>query len=129
MFKRTRGAIAAMLGAVLLMGCAALSAVGITPANAPLLAAVAGEMRAGANVIRANARGDTVAVRLSCFRIRQLRAGFNGTVGLQLSADVNAALAESRRLTDDVCTEAGVPAVGPVTVTLPDDPQLAPPPS
>lgn len=92
-----------------LTGCAALSAVGLTPASAPFLTAVAVETRAGAEVIRASARGDALGVRLHCFRIRQARIGFNGTAGLQLSDLVRHELEESRVLTERVCAEAGVP--------------------
>ena len=94
--------------ALSLTGCAFASAAGLTPASAPLLAAVAGEMRAGANAIRAHARGDTMAVQIHCFRIRQLRAGFDGTMGLQLAEEPRADLARSRALTEAVCLQAGV---------------------
>lgn len=97
-----------------LAGCAALSAAGITPASAPMILAVAAEMRAGANVIRANAAGDRLNVQLWCFRIRQARTAVNGTVRLQMSEDVRAALDESRRLTEDVCNAAGVPVTKPI---------------
>jgi hypothetical protein len=111
------------LTALALAGCAQLQAIGITPASAPMLLAVAAEMRAGANVIRADARGDRLAVRLWCFRIRQARTGADGTIVLGMSEDAKAALHRSRDLTDDVCVAAGVPAAGPVSA------EVAPPPT
>lgn len=114
--------LASLLLPLLLAGCAFVQAFGITPASAPLLVAVAAELRAGANVIRADARGDTLGVRVWCFRIRQAREGFNGTAGLQLAPEPKAALARSRDLTENVCTNAGVPAVGPMTAPIPVEP-------
>lgn len=102
------------LATLSLSGCAALGSIGLTPASAPFLVAVAAELRAGANVIRANAAGNTLAVQISCFRIRQARIGVDGTIALQFSENVKAALAESRWLTESVCIAAGVPAYEPL---------------
>lgn len=102
---------------LILSGCSALTAAGITPQSAPMLMAVAAETRAGANVIRAKAAGNLLAVQIWCFRIRQARTAVNGTVRLQMSNDVRDALDESRRLTEQACVDAGVPLIRPLPVS------------
>lgn len=114
--------LAPPLVALSLSGCAALQMAGITPASAPALVAISAETAAGAQVIRAEARGDRLAVRLWCFRIRQAREGFNATAALQLGEEPKRALARSRDLTEGVCEQAGVSVALPSPAAVPEVP-------
>ncbi len=99
--------------ALSLPGCAALSSVGITPASAPPLLAIAAETRAAANCIRDQDAGRPPN-RVTTIRIRNARRAFDVTAGMTLSENARGFVQESRDDADLVC---------PPLVTAPPPPQ------